>query len=75
MKGNPIKTSHTKQEIKPLGATELADILGLTIKKDESNKVVTLFSQLSAYSENAHFNVRYNAPSSTGKSYIPTEIA
>src|SRR3990167_5639497 len=25
--------------------------------------------------ENAQFNISYNAPSSTGKSYIPTEIA
>lgn len=30
---------------------------------------------MSAYTENAQFNISYNAPSSTGKSYIPTEIA
>ncbi len=31
--------------------------------------------QLSAYTEDSQFNVSFNAPSSTGKSYIPTEIA
>jgi len=70
-----MKTAHKTGNFKPLGATELADVLGLTIKKDEANKVVTFLCQLSAYTENAQFNVSYNAPSSTGKSYIPTEIA
>lgn len=69
----------TKKQIqtdfKPIGVKELTDVLGITIKKDEANKVVTFLCQLSAYTENAQFNVSYNAPSSTGKSYIPTEIA
>ena len=62
-------------DFKPIGVKDLTDILGITIKKDEANKVVTFLCQLSAYTENAQFNVSYNAPSSTGKSYIPTEIA
>lgn len=69
----------TKKQIqtdfKPIAVKELVDVLGITIKKDEANKVVTFLCQLSAYTENAQFNVSYNAPSSTGKSYIPTEIA
>lgn len=69
----------TKKQIqtdfKPIGVKELTDVLGITIKKDEANKVVTFLCQLSAYTENAQFNVSYNAPSSTGKSYIPTEIS
>jgi hypothetical protein len=51
------------------------EILGLTIKKDEENKLITFLCELSAYTENSQFNISFNAPSSTGKSYIPTEIA
>ncbi len=70
-----MTTSTQKPKFKPFDVQDLIDVLGLTIKKDEANKVVTFLCQLSAYSENAQFNVSYNAPSSTGKSYIPTEIA
>jgi len=62
-------------QFKPLSSQELVEILGLTIKQDEENKIVTFLCELSAYTENAQFNISYNAPSSTGKSYIPTEIA
>lgn len=59
----------------PLSSQELLKILGLTIKKDEENKLVTFLCQLSAYTETAQFNISFNAPSSTGKSYIPVEIS
>ena len=62
-------------QFKPFGYKELSDILGLTIKQDEDNKIITFLCLLSAYTESAQFNISYNAPSSTGKSYIPTEIA
>ncbi|TSC77463.1 MAG: hypothetical protein G01um101429_1045, partial [Parcubacteria group bacterium Gr01-1014_29] len=62
-------------QFKPLSSQELVEILGLTIKQDEENKVVTFLCELSAYTENAQFNISYNAPSSTGKSYIPLEIS
>lgn len=60
---------------KPLTGKDLIEILGLTIKRDEENKLVTFLAGLSAYSEEGQFNISFNAPSSTGKSYIPTEIA
>ena len=60
---------------KPLSSAELVEILGLTIKQDEENKIVTFLCELSAYTDNAQFNISYNAPSSTGKSYIPLEIS
>jgi len=66
-----IDTSQFQQ----LSADDLINILGLTIKQDEENKIVTFLCEVSAYTENAQFNISYNAPSSTGKSYIPTEIA
>ena len=62
-------------QFKPLSSQELIKTLGLTIKKDEENKLITFLCELSAYTENSQFNISFNAPSSTGKSYIPTEIA
>jgi hypothetical protein len=62
-------------QFKPLSSPELIKTLRLTIKKDEENKLITFLCELSAYTENSQFNISFNAPSSTGKSYIPTEIA
>jgi hypothetical protein len=59
----------------PLTPGELTEILGLTIKKDEENKLVTFLCELSAFTEDSQFNLSFNAPSSTGKSYIPLEIS
>jgi len=59
----------------PLSSEELIEILGLTIKKDEQNKLATFLCALSAFTKDSQFNISFNAPSSTGKSYIPTEIA
>lgn len=66
-----IDTSQFSQ----ISSDALLDTLGLTIKYDAENKLATFLCELSAYTENAQFNISYNAPSSTGKSYIPTEIA
>ena len=71
----PEPTPIDISQFKPLSSQELIDILGLTIKKDEENKLITFLCQLSAYSESSQLNISFNAPSSTGKSYIPTEIA
>ncbi|MBI3590519.1 MAG: toprim domain-containing protein [Candidatus Melainabacteria bacterium] len=62
-------------KFKPITVDEVIETLGLTIKKDESNKIITFLCQLSAYTESSQLNVSFNAPSSTGKSYIPMEIA
>lgn len=62
-------------EFAAISPTELAEILSLTIKQDDSNKVATFLCLLSAYTEEDQINVSFNAPSSTGKSFIPTEIA
>lgn len=59
----------------PLSSEELLEILGLTIKQDRVNKLITFLCQLSAYTENSQFNISFNAPSSTGKSYLPLETA
>lgn len=62
-------------QFSPMTSGEVVTTLGLTIKYDEENKLATFLCQLSAYTENAQFNISFNAPSSTGKSFIPTEIA
>jgi len=67
----PIDTS----QFKPMSSEELIETLGLTIKRDDANKLITFLCELSVYTESCQFNISYNAPSSTGKSYIPMEIA
>src|SRR3989344_9364198 len=80
LNGNPddLFTKYAKEypekidtsQFKPLSSQDLVEILGLTIKQDEKNKIVTFLCELSAFTENAQFNISYNAPSATGKSYI-----
>ena len=57
-----------------LSFEELKAILGLTIKGDDVNKLITFLCGIMAYTESAQFNISFNAPSSTGKSYIPLEV-
>lgn len=58
-----------------LGFEELSELLGITIIRDDVNKVITFLAMLSAYTEEDQFNVSFRAESSTGKSYIPLELA
>ncbi|PIR78184.1 MAG: hypothetical protein COU28_03035, partial [Candidatus Magasanikbacteria bacterium CG10_big_fil_rev_8_21_14_0_10_36_16] len=67
----PIDTSG----FKPLTSEDIIRVLGLTIKKDEENKLITFLCALSAYTEQSQFNLSFNAPSSTGKSFIPMEVS
>ena len=62
-------------KFKELTSADIVSTLGLTIKKDEDNKLVSLICMLSAFTDSAQFNISFNAPSSTGKSYIPIEIS
>ena len=71
----PLRPPVDTSQFKLLSSQELISILGLTIKKDEENKLITFLCELSAFTEGSQFNISFNAPSSTGKSYIPTEIA
>lgn len=75
-----LKLIHERIEVtdeffEELSSEKLVEILGLTIKKDDQNKIITFLCQLSAFTENSQFNVLFQAPSSSGKSYLPTEIA
>lgn len=63
------------EKFKIITSDQLIQILGLTIKRDELNKLITFLAQLSAYTEDSQLNISFNAPSSSGKSFIPTEIS
>lgn len=62
-------------QFKEMSIDELTSILDLTIKKDNVNKALIFLSMLSAYTNENQINVSLNAPSSSGKTYIPLEIA
>jgi 5S rRNA maturation endonuclease (ribonuclease M5) len=65
-----------REKIFPLLSQEdLLKTLDLTIKEDDSNKLITFLCLLSAFTKDAQFNISFNAPSSSGKSYIPIEIS
>ncbi|MFA5124755.1 MAG: toprim domain-containing protein [Patescibacteria group bacterium] len=70
-----VKEGINTDKFKPLNVKDLAETLNLTIKYDQTNKIITFLCLLSAYTEDSQFNISFNAPSSTGKSYIPMEIA
>ena len=59
----------------PISSQEIINTLGLTIKKDEENKLIAFLCALSAYTEQSQFNISFNAHSSTGKSFIPLEVS
>jgi len=64
-----------KEVTRPLTLDELSEILNSTIKHDKRNKLITFLSMLLTYTEEDQINVSFTAESSTGKSYIPLELA
>lgn len=60
---------------KEMNLEELADILSLTIKHDYLSKTITFLGMLSAYTYDSQLNISFNAPSSSGKTYITSEVA
>lgn len=71
----PLTPGSDISKFVPLNVDDLIRILGLTIKRDEVNKVISFISELSAYTDHSQLNESFNAPSASGKSYIPTEIS
>jgi hypothetical protein len=62
-------------EDRELTINDLIEALGVTVKKDDVNKVITFLAMLSAFTDNDQINLSFRAESSTGKSYIPLEVA
>jgi len=54
---------------------DVAKVLSLTIRDDDSNKKIVFLCMLSAFTEDSQINVSLNAPSSTGKTYLVSEVA
>ena len=53
---------------------ELSEILGITIKKDKATKVIAFLNCLLTYTERDQTNMAMQAESSSGKSYVITEL-
>jgi len=70
-----VERNYDPSDFDEIGIDELKENLGLTIKQDMVNKLITFFGFLSAYTGNNQLNISYRAPSSTGKSYIPLELS
>lgn len=60
---------------KEITLREITDVLSLTIRHDDDNKLIVFLCMLSAYTDKSQMNVSLNAPSATGKTYLATEIA
>lgn len=64
-----------ESQFREMSVDDIASVLDLTIKHDYANKVITFLAMLLAYTEDSQLNVMFNAGSSTGKTYICTEIS
>jgi hypothetical protein len=60
---------------RPVTPREVSEILDSTIKHDTKNKTITFLTMLLTYTREDQINIAYTAESSTGKSYIPLELA
>jgi hypothetical protein len=63
------------ERAKELTVDDLVSILGSTVKHDNENKAITFLVMLLTYTEEDQINLGFLAESSTGKSYIPLELA
>lgn len=61
--------------MRPTSIAEITEILNTTVKHDEYNKTITFLGMLLTYTEEDQINIGFAAESSTGKSYIPLELA
>jgi hypothetical protein len=64
-----------KELRQPISDDMLTEILGSTVKKDDANKLIVFYAMLTTYTEEDQTNIGFLADSSTGKSYIPLELA
>ncbi len=67
--------TYLKELTKPITLEEIGDILNSTVKHDRRNKIITFLTMLLTYTEEDQINLSFTAESSTGKSYIPLELA
>lgn len=65
----------TKDLIKEVTFNYIAEILSTSIKKDNAAKLITFAGMLLAQTNEDQLNLGFQAESSSGKSYIPLELA
>ena len=65
----------TASDFAEMGIDDLIDVLNLTIRYDDMNKVILFLAMLSTYTEEDQMNVFLNAKSSSGKTYLVSEVA
>lgn len=64
------------QKLHPaMSSDDVRDTLSLTIKEDDVCKEIAFYCMLSAYTRDSQINISFNAPSSSGKTYITSEVA
>lgn len=61
--------------MKNITISEVEEVLSLIIKEDRENKLLTFFALLSTYTEDSQLNLSFNAPSSSGKTFIPLQVS
>ncbi len=69
-----METTTGKEIFEELSSEALRQILSTTIKEDNINKIFSFLCCLAAYTKDSQLNLSFNAPSSSGKSYIPLEV-
>lgn len=70
-----VLKAHLTIQKKPITIDEVISILSSTIKQDNPAKAILFFAMLSTYTEEDQQNIALQAESSSGKSYIPLELA
>jgi len=65
----------TPADTRETSLDEIAEILDCTIKEDRENKLITFASMLLNYTAEYQQNILFKCETTTGKSYIPLQIA
>src|SRR5919106_5757020 len=63
------------EEQKEVSWDDIANVLSISIKKDEASKLITFCALLLAQTNEDQLNLGFQAESSSGKSYVPIELS
>jgi hypothetical protein len=63
------------EEQKEVSWKDIANVLSISIKKDEAPKLITFCAMLLAQTNEDQLNLGFQAESSSGKSYVPIELS
>jgi hypothetical protein len=63
------------EEQREVSWKDIANVLSISIKKDEAPKLITFCAMLLAQTNEDQLNLGFQAESSSGKSYVPLEVS